>query len=118
MAEILCPFPECNFTVGEDVPSDCKSTVLQLHLAYHQSTRDSTAAQPEKLKRPSISVGSSTEDWSYFQSRWNTYKSATRLSGEAIMVQMLECCDEALRKDLNRVYKNAITKMNESKLTL
>lgn len=114
---IDCPIPECEFKVGEEVPSDCKPAILQLHLLHHQTELNATtAAKAAKLKLPSISVGSSTEDWSYFLSRWGTYKSATKLSGTEVTVQMLECCDDALRRDLTRVHRNSISDMNETAL--
>ena len=116
MAAITCPIPECDYTVGEDVPSDCKGTLLQLHLVHHQTKFNSSAATPAKLKRPSITADSSTEDWSYFLSRWGTYKRATKLSGLDVTVQMLECCDEELRKNLTRVHKNSVANMDESEL--
>lgn len=111
-----CPFPECEFKVDDGVSEERKTTLLKIHLVYHQSQLASSSAKPEKIKRPSISVGSSTEDWVYFQSRWSTYKNATKLSGQDVMVQMLECCDDVLRRDLSRVYKNAIIKMDEREL--
>ena len=41
-----------------------------------------------------------SDDWSYFQSRWSEYKAATKIQGNDIVIQLLECCDKQLRKDL------------------
>ena len=38
----------------------------------------------------------------YFQSRWGDYVKATKLDGTEKVIQLLECCDEQLRKDLTR----------------
>ncbi len=43
-----------------------------------------------------------TEDWVYFKSRWSDYVRATRLTGQDKVIQLLECCDEQLRRDLTR----------------
>ena len=77
------------FKVDDTISEERKITLLRIHLVYRQSQLNSTATKPEKVKQPNISVGSSIEDWIYFQSRWNTYKSATKLSGQYIIVQML-----------------------------
>ena len=117
MASLKCPIPECTFEIGNDVQSDCKGAMLQLHLVHHQTLlTDLTAAKPEKLKRPTITTDNSTDDWHYFLSRWNTYKSATKLSGKDISGQLLECCEESLRKNLTRVHKTALHSMDESQL--
>ena len=114
-----CPISDCSFEVGNDVPDDCKATMLKLHLVEHQKQLNSPStsiAKPEQLKRPSITVGSSTEDWNYFLSRWETYKCATKLFGSDISVHLLECCEEPLRKDLSRVFKTALRDKGESEL--
>ena len=35
-------------------------------------------------------------------SRWNDYTAATKITGKDEVLQLLECCDEQLRKDLTR----------------
>ena len=56
----------------------------------------------EKVKRRSICAGGSSEEWSYFTTRWQEYVEATKIQGKEIVIQLLECCDENLRKDLTR----------------
>ena len=58
------------------------------------------AAKAEKVKRPCISSAGTTEEWQYFQSRWSDYVRATNLSGVDKVIQLLECCDNQLRRDL------------------
>ena len=36
-----------------------------------------TAAKIDRVRRPTISPAGSSEDWSYFISRWQDYKDAT-----------------------------------------
>ena len=109
---IQCPYPDCTFEVGEDVPDDCKNTLLQLHLQHHQS-KNAYPTQVEKIKRPSLSVENTTEDWNYFVSRWENYKRATGLTEPNITGQLMECCDESLRKDLTRVHRSSLYSLNE-----
>ena len=52
--------------------------------------------------RPTISAAGTSADWSYFQSRWKDYIDATKVIGRDKVIQLLECCDEPLSKDLTR----------------
>ena len=74
-----------------------------------------TGVKAEKVKRPVISASGTSEEWTYFTQRWTEYKQATRLSGQDIIFQLLECCDEALRKDLSRSFSN-LTSYDETTL--
>lgn len=47
-----------------------------------------------------MSAAGSSEKWSYFLTRWQDYAEATKVTGKDKVVQLLECCDEQLRKDL------------------
>ena len=65
------------------------------------------------MKRPSISSAGTTEDWLYFKSRWGDYVKATKLEGTDRVIQLLECCDEQLRKDLTRNAGGTLTSLTE-----
>ena len=56
----------------------------------------------KKVKRPSISSAGTSEEWGYFVLRWGDYVTATRCQGPDRILQLLECCDEQLRRDLTR----------------
>ncbi|MEL6804226.1 MAG: hypothetical protein AAFO91_10635 [Bacteroidota bacterium] len=119
MASVLkCPVSNCSFEIGDDVRDDCKSIHYQLHLLEHQANTSALTPshKAEKLKRPCISVSNSTEDWNYFLDRWNNYKVATKLVGADVTVQLLECCDESLRKDLTRVHRHSLSSLDETEL--
>ena len=64
----------------------------------------SAAAPAEKVKRPTVSGGGTEEEWSYFTQRWTIYKSATRITGDDVVYQLLDCCEEPLRRDLARAF--------------
>ena len=51
-----------------------------------------------------MSAAGTSETWAYFLQRWSDYKQATRLTGTDTIYQLLECCDEGLRKDLTRTF--------------
>ena len=72
------------------------------HTAAALSAGGNVAAKVEKVRHPTISTAGSSEDWSYFLTRWQDYVDATKITGKDKVVQLLECCDEQLRKDLTR----------------
>ena len=112
MTDIRCPAPECEVTW----PSTTAPEVLLKLLDIHERTTHpapapitaptATGVKAEKVKRPVISASGTTEEWTYFTQRWSEYKQATRLTGQDIIFQLLECCDEVLRKDLSRSFNN------------
>ena len=52
----------------------------------------------------------------YFKQRWSEYKAATRLTGSDVIFQLLECCDESLRKDLTRISGNLTSSSEDTVL--
>ena len=116
MSIIKCPISDCNFKVYDETLDDCKAIILQLHLNVHQSALKSATTKPARIEQPKLLKESSTEDWSFFLSRWATYKSATKLTGDDINIQLTNCCEENLQKDLHRVYNDTTKTMNEENL--
>ena len=76
--------------------------ILKIHGLTHTIEAAATSGgKMEKLKRPTISLaGSTSETWAYFETRWGEYRDGTHLQGDNIVVQLLECCDDELRRDL------------------
>ena len=101
MVVVQCPVTDCNY-VTEDVTPELVTALIKLHAVSHEQPVSSTAAKPEKVKRPTVALAGSSEDWQYFITRWNEYKAATKINDEDIVLQLLECCEEPLRKDLTR----------------
>ncbi len=96
MPAIRCPIEDCEYQTP-DVESVVAAALITAHAISHQAS-----AHVEKVKRPTISSAGTTQDWQYFKSRWNDYVRATRLRGADKVIQLLECCDDQLRKDLTR----------------
>ena len=100
MPPVLCPFPACDYT-ADDADTAIVAALLNAHSATHMLSHN-VAAKVKKVKRPTISDAGSSEDWAYFQSRWTEYVDVTKVTGRDKVVQLLECCDNQLRKNLNR----------------
>ena len=111
MPKHRCPFPGCDYETG-DVKDELAAVLLSVHSnGTHVShpTAPVTSAKVEKVRRPTISSAGSSEDWSYFLTRWQDYAEATKITGRDRVVQLLECCDEQLRKDLTRNAGGSLT---------
>ena len=54
------------------------------------------------------STESTSEDW-YFTTRWDAYTTATHIANQDATLQLLECCEEGLRKDFYRSHTNSAT---------
>ena len=111
MAPIPCSAPDCTTTFQEGLDPQVLLALIQMHArTAHPLTADTRAqsptAKPEKVKRPTITSSGTNEEFTYFCQRWNGYKLATKLTGNDVIYQLLECCDEPLRKDLTRTYGN------------
>ena len=115
-----CPFPECTFET-EEVTDVLAAVLLSVHSAGTHTAPGVAAAAPsaapntapntklERVRRPTISAAGSSEDWSYFLTRWDDYVAATNVTGKDKVIQLLECCEEQLRKDLTRNAGGSLT---------
>ena len=98
MPAATCPYPNCAY-----VTDSVDNAVVAIQLTVHGLTHSAIAtAKADKVNRPSIQTGGSSEDWQYFTRRWTGYKAATKITGTDVRVQLLECCDDHLRRDLHR----------------
>ena len=103
MPSLQCPVTGCVWK-SQDLDQEFAAALaisLETHIAFTHKT-PSAAVKAEKLDRPTIVKGCSSEDWGYFLSSWTSYKTATKLSDVDTRLQLLACCDGDLRKDLYR----------------
>ena len=101
MPKVECPIENCPY-VTPDLGDAIVAALITAHCTTHPVKATAPAIAIEKLKRPTIETGGSTEDWNYFLTRWNDYVDGTKLTGKTKVIQLLECCDESLRKSLTR----------------
>ena len=123
MSSIPCPAPDCTQSWPDSTNPDVLLRLIDLHArTAHPPTHDPpTASAPpsvkaEKVKRPAVAAAGTSEDWVYFKQRWSEYKAATRLTGSDVIFQLLECCDESLRKDLTRTFGNLTSSSEDTVL--
>ena len=114
MPKYKCPFPACEYET-DDVADALAAVLISVHSTGTHTTTPTapTASNPtakiEKVRRPTISSAGSSEEWSYFLTRWHDYVEATKINGKDKVIQLLECCDEQLRKDLTRNAGGSLT---------
>jgi hypothetical protein len=100
-----CPFPECAFNTG-DVDAQLALELLKIHGLAHAivgATPHHATAKAEKVTEGTY------EDWNYFLTRWADYEEATGITGKNLILQLLECCDEILRRDLTHTAGGSLT---------
>ena len=85
------------------------------YIHTNQSTQHSTA-KVERVQRPIVSSTGTSEEWQYFTTRWVEYVVATRVTGCERVLQLLECCDEELHKDLTRSTIGALSDKTEAEV--
>ena len=96
---VRCPFPDCTVSTPAELDPAIAAVVLSTHAMVHSRP---VKAKPAPVKRPEVSSGGTTEGWSYFLSRWRSYSQAVELSARDTTIQLLECCDQKLRRDVTR----------------
>lgn len=114
-----CPIPHCDFVIEEDVEAVLAAAQLNLHALVHQQrighTTGSSKQKPPKIVRPSISRGSTDEEWQTFLKRWDLFKRGTEIPNGQLTTQLWQCCDDDLEVDLFRSIDNVMT-VNEATL--
>ena len=107
---LKCEFQECSWKSEKAEIGICLR-LLEIHIsAKHAPVKNPPVsashanAKPEKAKRPEMAAEVSDEDWAYFLSRWDEYKRATALTGDDVVIQLMECCSEELRRDHHRTF--------------
>ena len=112
MPVVACPIPGCEYATADLDPA-IVAALITAHSAVHTS---GNTAKVEQVKRPTITAAGTSEEWSYFESRWTDYITATKITGTDRVVQLLECCSEPLRKDLTRAAGGTLTNKTEAQV--
>ena len=113
---VNCEFSDCKYKTPEGELAVVVE-LLKMHFAAQHKSADKeptkSAAKLEKAKRPELKLEMSDEDWAYFLNRWESYKKAAGLEEEDVVIQLMECCEEQLRKDHFRNYPTFKTSDSE-----
>ena len=115
MPKHKCPFPQCTYET-DNVEDSLAAVLISVHSNGTHTTTTQATAKAEKVKRPSLSLAGSSEEWSYFLTRWKDYTEATKIKGKDEVPQLLECCDEQLRRDVTRNAGGSLANQNIDKV--
>ena len=65
-ASVKGPIPDCPYAT-EEVDSALATSLLRIHAKTHEPSN--STAKVEKVRRPTISAGGTSEEWTYFLTR-------------------------------------------------
>ena len=110
--------PGCSYVTDSEATIGEAIVLLQMHekAKHEQQTVSNSSVKADKVRRPTITGGGSSEDWQYFVTRWEEYAAATKLSESDKVLQLLECCDEQLRRDLTRAAGGTLSSKPEDEV--
>ena len=108
------PIGDCDYTATH-AKAAVVAAMLSVHATVHVAVPRALGANAkmDKLKRPSVALAGTGEAWSYFITRWGEYNTGTKLVGPDIVAQLLECCEEELRKDLTSAAGKSLMSSDE-----
>lgn len=115
MPIVECPVEGCEYRTP-DVGEVLAAALITAHTATHPTQGPPPSVRAEKVRRPDLSSAGTTEDWVYFRSRWDDYARATKLIGPDRILQLLECCDDQLRRDLTRNAGGTLAEKTEAEV--
>ena len=85
----------------DSVLKDLELHITMTHSQLNRGSRGQNLEvdiKPDKFPRPEISDPATDTDWQYFVASWESYKRATKLSGQAACDQLWHCPSESLKK--------------------
>ena len=97
MLVLNCHIEGCTYATGH-IEAAQAIAFFTVH-GYSHALGACQQAKPDKLSRPKVSKESTSENWEYYITRWDAYKTATRIAEHDATLQLLECCEDSLRKD-------------------
>jgi len=116
MPVVQCPIEGCKYDTP-DVDPVLAAALITTHVTVPAAPHPvPSVSNAEKVKQSSISSARMTEGWQYFQLRWSDYLRVTKLSGADKVIQLLECCDKQLRRDLIRNARGTLTDKSEEEV--
>ena len=74
MPVVKCPVPSCQYQT-DDLDAVIVAALLNAHCITHSAP---SVAKVDKLKRPTIGLAGTSEEWTYFKTRWENYVDGTK----------------------------------------
>ena len=101
MPVINCPITTCAYTT-DDVEAIIAAAQLNIHTLTHQPGANTAVSKqkPPKIGRPSVSRGTTEEEWHMFLKRWDLFKQGTDIPPGQLTTQLWQCCNRDLEDDL------------------
>ena len=123
MAPYQCFYDECEFKTAdlsdETIMNQHLYTHMQIKHGYIQgSSQNQQPDKTEKLKKPTINMGCTLEDWTFFISEWVDYKKLGKPSTSDLSRILIQCCEIDLRRHLHRSYGSLGEKSEEDVLEI
>ena len=103
---VNCPKADCPFTIVEGTDPAVIVALLDAHVKVDHTATG--AVKPKPVERPQVSAGETSEGWDYFTTRWRAYSRASKLRGADLGIQLLECLEPSLRRDLTRTTRGPV----------
>ena len=108
-ARVECSHPDCEYLTPENLPTyDLITTHLQLHVnTVHAAPAPGLAqdqvqqvpsAKVDRRPRPEVSLDMTEHDFRFFESEWELYKRATKISGQTLVDELWSCMSPELKK--------------------
>lgn len=114
--EIVCPAQDCQYKTAKMDPK-LAMDLLTIHNSHmHGSNNNSSSSKAESLKRPEICHDASESVWRDFELQWKRYKRSTGISGSDVIDQLICCCSNTLRMDINSEHGEEVNTLTENKL--
>ena len=111
MRAVKCPIQDCTYETP-DLGDAIVAALITAHCITHSAASTGATVPVEKIKRPTIELAGTKEEWTYFQTRWEDYKEATKISGSQEKTQLIECCSEEMKRNLIRLSGGSIQNKN------
>ena len=103
MPKHRCPFPDCTYET-EDITGQLAAVMLTVHNngVHTNKLTPAPAHKVEKVKRPTISAESPAKRGHTSRHNGKNTPKPQKIDGKEKVIQLLESCNENLRKDLTR----------------
>ena len=110
MITLNCGYSDCGYSTGE-LQEHAACSALNSHVTSHAAprTNNDTSTHGDQccdIARPILPMRCDNFGWEYFNYRWDSYKQLTNMKAADTVVQLIKCCEEALKNKMFQTYGN------------